>query len=109
MLAQSGFHLPARSATFPLFSRFFALVGDEQAILSDLSTFSSSMRRLAAILREAGDEALVLLDELGTGTDPEEGAAIAIACLEALLGMGARVIVTTHLSAVKEFATARAD
>jgi DNA mismatch repair protein MutS2 len=109
MLAQSGFHLPARRATLPLFSRFFALVGDEQAILSDLSTFSSSMRRLAAILREAGDGTLVLLDELGTGTDPEEGSAIAMACLEELLRMGARVIVTTHLSAVKEFAAARPD
>lgn len=109
MLAQSGFLLPAARAVLPFFRSFFTVIGDEQAILSDLSTFSSSMRRLAAVLRDADGGSLALLDELGSGTDPEEGGAIAIASLETLLARGARAIVTTHLSGVKEFAAARGD
>ena len=109
MMAQSGLPLPARRAVLPHFTGFACLVGDEQAILSDLSTFSSSMRRLAEIVRSAGPGTLALLDELGGGTDPEEGAAIAVAALETLLGRGARAVVTTHLAAVKEFAVSRGD
>jgi DNA mismatch repair protein MutS2 len=109
MMAQSGLPIPARRAVLPLFRGFSCLVGDEQAILSDLSTFSSAMRRLAEIVRSAGPGTLALLDELGGGTDPEEGAAIAIAALETLLGRGARVVVTTHLAVVKEFAASRGD
>jgi DNA mismatch repair protein MutS2 len=108
-LAQAGFHLPARAATLPVFSRILASVGDDQAILSDLSTFSSSMRRIAEILRAAGPETLALFDELGSGTDPEEGAALAVAVLETYRAAGGRAVATTHLSAVKEFAAGRQD
>jgi DNA mismatch repair protein MutS2 len=108
-MAQSGLPVPARRALLPVFRSFSCLVGDEQAILSDLSTFSSSMRRLAEIVRLAEPGTLALLDELGGGTDPEEGTAIAIASLETLLARGARVVVTTHLAAVKEFAASRGD
>jgi len=109
MLAQSGFLLPARRAVLPFFRAFPTVIGDEQGILSDLSTFSSAMRRLAEVLRDADAGSLALLDELGSGTDPEEGGAIAVAALEALLARGTRAVVTTHLSAVKEFAASRED
>lgn len=109
MMAQAGFYLPARSATLPAFSQIVASIGDDQAILSDLSTFSSAMRRIAEILRAAGPDTLVLFDELGSGTDPEEGSAIAVAVLETYLSRGGRAIATTHLSAVKEFAAGRQD
>ncbi len=108
-MAQAGLPLPARRAVLPVFRSFSSLVGDEQAILSDLSTFSSAMRRLAEIVRTSQRDTLALLDELGGGTDPEEGSAIAIASLETLLGRGARVVVTTHLATVKEFAASRGD
>ena len=109
MLAQSGFLLPARRAVLPFFRAFPAVIGDEQGILSDLSTFSSAMRRLAEVLRDADADSLALLDELGSGTDPEEGGAIAVASLETLLARGTRAVVTTHLTAVKEFAAGRDD
>jgi DNA mismatch repair protein MutS2 len=108
-MAQSGFLLPARRAVLPVFRGFSCLVGDEQGILHDLSTFSSAMRRLSEIVRSAEPGALALVDELGSGTDPEEGSAIAIASLETLLERGSRVVITTHLSAVKEFAVSRED
>ena len=108
-MAQSGLPLPARRAVLPVFRSFSCLVGDEQAISSDLSTFSSAMSRLAEIVRSAGPGTLALLDELGGGTDPEEGGAIAIAALETLLARGARVVVTTHQASVKEFAVSRGD
>jgi len=109
MLAQSGFLPPARRAILPFFGAFHTVIGDEQGILSDLSTFSSSMRRLAGVLHVADGRSLALLDELGSGTDPEEGGAIAVAALETLLARGSRAIVTTHLTSVKEFASARGD
>jgi len=109
MLAQAGFLLPARRAVLPFFRAFLTLIGDEQGILSDLSTFSSAMRRLAEVLRDADADSLALLDELGSGTDPEEGGAIAVASLESLLAQGTRAVVTTHLTSVKEFAAGRED
>ncbi|HET7453736.1 MAG TPA: hypothetical protein VFL12_13395, partial [Thermoanaerobaculia bacterium] len=109
MLAQAGFLLPARRAVLPFFHAFPTVIGDEQGILSDLSTFSSAMRRLAEVLRDADANSLALLDELGSGTDPEEGGAIAVAALETLLARGTRAVVTTHLTAVKEFAASRED
>ncbi len=109
MLAQAGFLLPARRAVLPFFRAFPTVIGDEQGILSDLSTFSSAMRRLAEVLRDADADSLALLDELGSGTDPEEGGAIAVAALETLLARGTRAVVTTHLTAVKEFAAGRED
>jgi DNA mismatch repair protein MutS2 len=109
MLAQSGFYLPAKLATVPVFERILTSVGDEQAILSDLSTFSSAMKRLAEILRRATETTLALLDELGAGTDPEEGGAIAASALEAYLKRGGRAVVTTHLTRLKQFVASRED
>jgi DNA mismatch repair protein MutS2 len=108
-MAQAGFLIPARRAVLPVFRRFFAVIGDEQSILEDLSSFSASMKRLSEVLAGFDDGSLALLDELGSGTDPEEGGALAAAALETLLSRGGRIVVTTHLSAVKEFAASRPD
>jgi DNA mismatch repair protein MutS2 len=110
MLAQSGFPVPAAAGTrLPLFRSIRTEIGDAQAILSDRSTFSSSMETLAGILSESGPGSLALIDEIGAATDPEEGSALAVAFLEAYLARGGRVIVSTHLTAVKSFAAARED
>ena len=110
MLAQCGIPIPAAPGTrLPVFRVLRTEIGDAQAILADRSTFSSSMERLAAILDEAGPGTLALIDEIGGATDPEEGSAIAVAYLEALVARGGRAIATTHLSAVKAFASARTD
>jgi DNA mismatch repair protein MutS2 len=110
MLAQSGFPVPAAAGTrLPLFRSIRTEIGDAQAILSDRSTFSSSMETLAGILGESGPGSLALIDEIGAATDPEEGSALAVAFLEAYLARGGRVIVSTHLTAVKRFAAARED
>lgn len=110
LLAQSGFPVPAGPGTrLPVFTSAAAEIGDAQAILSDRSTFSSSMEILAEILAGAGPGALALVDEIGGATDPEEGSALAVAWLEALLARGGRAIVTTHLSAVKNLAAGRDD
>ncbi|HSS44495.1 MAG TPA: Smr/MutS family protein, partial [Thermoanaerobaculia bacterium] len=110
LLAQTGLPLPTGPGTrMPVFRSVRTEVGDAQAILSDRSTFSSSMETLASILQEAGPETLALIDEIGGSTDPEEGSALAVAFLEEYLRRGGRVIVTTHLSAVKSFAAAHED
>ena len=104
-MAQSGLFVAARAAEIPFVRAILTDIGDEQDLLADLSTFASHLKRLKAILEEAGPDALVLVDELGTGTDPEEGAALAQAVLEALLEKGARGIATTHLTPLKVFAS----
>ncbi len=110
LLAQSGFPVPAAAGTrLPVFSSIRAEIGDAQAILADRSTFSSSMEILAGILDAAAPGSLALIDEIGGATDPEEGSALAVAWLEAFLDRGGRAIVTTHLSAVKGFASGRPD
>jgi DNA mismatch repair protein MutS2 len=110
MLAQCGIPLPAAAGTrVPVFRSIRTEIGDAQAILSDRSTFSSSMEILAGILREARPGALALIDEIGGATDPEEGSALAVAFLEAYLESGGRAIATTHLGAVKTFASSRPD
>ena len=83
---------------------FHVLIGDDQSLLEHLSTFSAYLVRLKRVLYKATERSLVLLDELGSGTDPEEGAALAAAVIEHLLEVGALMIVTTHLSALKSFA-----
>ncbi len=109
-LAQSGIPVPAGAGTrLPVFRSIRTEIGDAQAILSDRSTFSSSMETLAGILAEAGPGALALIDEIGGATDPEEGSALAVAFLEAYLESGGRALVTTHLSGVKTFAASRPD
>jgi DNA mismatch repair protein MutS2 len=110
LLSRCGIPLPVGPGTrVPLFPQVFTEIGDAQAILSDRSTFSSSMETLAAILEAAAPDSLALVDEIGGATDPEEGSAIAIAWLEEYLARGGHAIVSTHLSAVKNFAAARED
>jgi len=104
VMALSGMPVPADSASrFPLLSDLPADIGDEQSIESSLSTFSAHISRITEIFNRADDKTLVLMDELGTSTDPVEGAAIACAVLKHLLDKGALVLATTHLTEIKGF------
>jgi DNA mismatch repair protein MutS2 len=102
VLAQSGIVPPVgRGTRLPLFSGVFADIGDEQSIAESLSTFSAHLANLKEILAHADGRSLVLIDEMGTGTDPQEGAALSRAILEELVGRGSLAIVTSHLGALK--------
>jgi len=105
MMAQSGMHIPARrGAKLPVFGDVFIDVGDEQSLQQSLSTFGAHIKRLKHILRRADRTSLVLLDELGAGTDPDEGGAIGQAVLDELRRIGCLGMVTTHLSVLKAYA-----
>lgn len=105
LMAISGVPIPAAAgAQVPFFTAVQADIGDEQAISQNLSTFSSHVQRIARCLRHASPRALVLLDELGAGTDPEEGGVLGYAVLEALLAARTFAVVTTHLGRLKDFA-----
>ncbi|GAA3724580.1 endonuclease MutS2 [Salinicoccus jeotgali] len=110
LMAQSGIPIPARDGSrLKLFRKVFSDIGDEQSIEQSLSTFSSHMTNITGILEEADGESLVVLDELGAGTDPEEGAALAISILEYLLSKQSTIVATTHYPQLKSFSYTRED
>jgi DNA mismatch repair protein MutS2 len=104
MMAQSGIPVPAEEATFPLFDAFLADIGDAQSIEQNLSTFSAHIANVNRIAKRADAASLVLLDELGSATDPNEGSALAVAIAEHFLRARAWVILSTHLTALKVYA-----
>ncbi|MDH4222981.1 MAG: endonuclease MutS2, partial [candidate division Zixibacteria bacterium] len=102
LLAQSGLHIPSdSSSTLPIFEKIFSDIGDEQSIEMSLSTFSSHISQIIKALKNSDENCLVLLDELGAGTDPKEGAALAEAIISEFLRSKARTIITTHQGVLK--------
>jgi len=105
-MACSGLPVPANDGSvIPVLDRLHVLIGDDQSVLDHLSTFSAYLTRLRSVVTSVTPRSLVLLDELGSGTDPEEGGALAAAVIEHLVRAGALVLATTHLSSLKSFAT----
>lgn len=104
LMARCGLHIPVEPGSrLCFFDQVFADIGDQQSLEQSLSTFSGHIANVAPMLEQAGPRTLVLLDELGSGTDPAEGTALGVALLEAFLARGAYTLVTTHLREIKEF------
>ena len=105
LMLQAGIHVPANSnANFHILKNILIDIGDQQSIEDDLSTFSSHLKNLKSIIDKAGEDSLILLDEIGTGTDPAEGSALAAAILSTLLEKGSTVFASTHHGSLKVFA-----
>ena len=105
LMAQAGLHLPVKEGSrLPVFSQVFPVIGDEQSLAQNLSTFSSFVHQIRGVLGATDDHSLVLIDELGAGTDPGEGAALAQALVEVFLSKGSWLVATTHLEPLKVFA-----
>lgn len=101
---QSGFHVSAaKDSEFSIFDKVFVDIGDNQSLENSLSTFSSHINNLAEIMKEANKRTLLLFDEIGTGTEPNEGAALAISILEEFYHMGCITVATTHYGEIKKF------
>ncbi len=110
LMAASGMFLPtAENSEMCVFNKIFCDIGDAQSIAASLSTFSAHVKNLAYIVKNADGESLVLLDEVGDGTDPDEGAALAVAIIKKILRTGSVAVVTTHFNSVKEFALCSDD
>ena len=108
LMLRAGLHLPCRSdSRIHLYQHLFVDIGDEQSIADDLSTFSGHLLRLRNILAQADADTLVLLDEAGSGTDPAEGAALIQAVVDELCARGVKILLTTHLGQLKQFAHVR--
>ncbi len=110
LMVQTGITIPARGdSRVALFERVLAQVGDDQSIERSMSTFSAHVERLAEMVKMAGKGSLILIDEIGAGTDPSEGASLSLAVLKALKRRGAKVVVTTHYPQLKAFAHEEGD
>lgn len=104
LMAMSGFYIPAKSAQICIVDGVYSDIGDEQSIEQSLSTFSAHIKNIIGILDTLTDRSLVLFDELGAGTDPSEGAALAVSICEYVMRTGAKSLVTSHFNDLKEFA-----
>jgi DNA mismatch repair protein MutS2 len=110
LMAQSGMHIPvAEGSSMPFWEKIFADIGDEQNLEESISTFSSHVVQLNKILAQADEYSLVLLDEVGSGTDPEEGAALGSAILDELRSRKTKTIITSHLNLLKAYGASHPD
>lgn len=104
LMAQSGLHVPAERASFPVFKHILADIGDHQSIAANLSTFSAHIKNVSEMAEMVEPPALVLIDEVGTGTDPDEGAALAVSIVDYFKRKGAMLLVSTHYNRLKMYA-----